>query len=499
MNEREHVDLRAATLRGVRWTGAARLVAEVTTLVSAVVLARIIPPAEFGRAAVALIVVALAVIVGPAGLTAPLVQRREVDRPAIQSAAFLSLASGLLLTLLTIGASPLSRAAFGDRTADMLLLASPAWALAGIGAVSQAMLQRELRFERLAFVDSTTVVGGAVAAVGLALLGLDAPALIVGALVGMAIGSISAVVTSPPPSPRPSRRPLLEIGSFALPVALSSLAYSAFRNVDYAILGARMSPANVGFYWRAYQLGVEYQGKLSQIMLRVSFPVFSRAETLDELRRLRLRIVRVHATVLVPLLGLFVPLAPVAIPAVFGPTWEPAVLPAQIMAVAGVAHALVTGIGPLLVSLGRPGILLAWNLGELVAYAAMIFVLAPHGLVAVSIGVAAFAVLGFFLTQVVLLRPLLELPLGAALGEVVPGVVAAACVIGAAWPARAALESTGTGSAAILISCLALAGAVYVFVLRTFFRPIWLDLLSIARRTARPAQSAAVHQAAAPP
>src|SRR6188508_3353826 len=54
--------LRDATFRGVRWVALARVGAESFAFVSAVVLAHLIPPSEFGRAAVPLAIVPLAVI-----------------------------------------------------------------------------------------------------------------------------------------------------------------------------------------------------------------------------------------------------------------------------------------------------------------------------------------------------------------------------------------------------------------------------------------------------
>src|SRR5215213_8548299 len=61
-------DLRATTLSGVRWTGLSRFVSEGTALGSAIVLARLVDPAEFGRAAVALSIIALAQVLGSAGI-----------------------------------------------------------------------------------------------------------------------------------------------------------------------------------------------------------------------------------------------------------------------------------------------------------------------------------------------------------------------------------------------------------------------------------------------
>ena len=145
-----HGGLHEATLMGVRWLSIARLIAETTAIASTLTLARMISPAEFGRAAVALIIVSLAAILGPAGLTASLDQSKNVDREYLESATFLSLAVGAALTMATIALDPVTSALLGDATADLVRLAAPAWLITGAGATSQAMLQRSLRFRRIA-------------------------------------------------------------------------------------------------------------------------------------------------------------------------------------------------------------------------------------------------------------------------------------------------------------------------------------------------------------
>ena len=475
-------DLGRATLSGVRWISLSRVVVETTALVASFTVAHLVPPAAFGHAVIALVVVALAAIVGPPGLTAALVQRRVLDRDHVEAAAFLSLLVGGALTGLTLALAPAWRSLFGHETARLLLLASPAWLLAGIGAVSQALLQRELQFRRVALVDAASVLAGTATTLVLAIAGVDAEAIVAGGLVTLAVATAIAVGLARPPRPRPSRRGVREVGGFAAPVALSSLAYASFLNVDYAILGARIPAAKVGFYWRAYQVAVEYQGKISQIMLRISFPVFSRTESLEELRRLRMRIVRVHGSVIVPLLAAFVGLAPAFIPFAYGSRWEPAVVPAQIMAVAGMGNALVTGTGPLLIAIGRPGALLAWNLAELAAYGTMVFLLAPHGLIAVAIGVATFSSVGVALTQVVLLRPLVGLPVRQFVSEALPGFVVGACVAVGVSALRSVLDSAGLPTVAILALGALAACTIYVVVLRALFADTWNDLASIVRR-----------------
>jgi O-antigen/teichoic acid export membrane protein len=475
--------LREAALSGARWTASARLVAETAAFASSIVLARVIPPAEFGRAAVALIAVALAAVLGTPGLVAPVVQRRELGRDHVASAAFLAIGCGVLMTVLTAMLGlVLAPGIFGDRTASLIVLAAPAWLLVGAGATSQAVMQRQLRFRRLSVIESVAVLSGAAVAVIVAVAGVDAEALVLGALVLVGVISLLSLVLAPPPRARPTRRGAAEIWRGAAPVAGSSLVYLAYRNVDYAILGARASPAQVGLYWRAYQLGVAYQGKISRVMLRVSFPVYSRAPDLETLRRIRTKIVRTHATVLLPLLALFAGVAPVLVPWLFGPAWEPAVVPAQIMAIAGMADAITSGSGPLLVALGRPRALLYWNLGVLMVYAILIAMLAPHGLVPIAVGVAVFGVGTVFGLQLVLLQRYVGLSFRQLWDDVRAGVIIGIPVFAATSLLRLALAPVELPDVVVLAALGATALAVYGVVLRATFPEEWDDLAAIARK-----------------
>ena len=217
-------------------------------------------------------------------------------------------------------------------------------------------------------------------------------------------------------------------------------------------------------------------------MLSVSFPVYSRAKDLDELKRLRLRIVRIHATVIVPLLAGFIAVAPSLVPAVFGAAWEPAVVPAQIIAVAGMAEAVTTGVGPLLTALGRPGLLLVKNLVELAAYAAVIAVLAPFGLVWVSIGVAVFGLASVLFIQTLIVRPVIGLGLADLWRDVRAGVVTGGIALVVLGLGRELLERAGVSTLPLLAIFTVAGVGLYAAVLRTLFGAVWTDLIGILRR-----------------
>ncbi|MGH2968548.1 MAG: oligosaccharide flippase family protein, partial [Solirubrobacteraceae bacterium] len=477
-------------LSGVRWTGGARLVAEVAALGASVALARLVPPDDFGRFAVVLVVVLIAGAFSGDGVAAPLVQRETLTRPHVATAMALGLLGGTLLMLLTAAAGESLRPLIGDEIARLLQLAAPVFLLSALTAVPQALLMRRLSFRQLGLVDAAGALAGAAAGVGLAVAGLDAPALVLGILTGQLTTMGLMLALARPPLPRWHRREAAELAGFGLPNAGAALASIGSQNVDYLILAARLDLTLVGFYWRGYQLGVEYQRKLSGILLRLALPLYSRSESLEHQLALRHRIVRLQTLTIFPLLAALILLAPLLVPAVFGTAWEPAVLPAQILAVAGMIAAAQTGIGPLMTATGHPKALLRWNLGNMVCFAAAVYLLAPLGLTGLCIGVVAFRLLRFLAAYRLLLHGVLDLRLRSAWTDCAPALTATAATVasGLALTAIAsdALPGWLEGAALAL-----LVPAVYVPVLGLLFPTALADLRGVLGRLVRPGSSGA--------
>jgi O-antigen/teichoic acid export membrane protein len=468
--------MKDAAVSGVRWLVLTRAVSEAVAVVATIALARMLAPAEFGRAAVALIFVPLAGILTFEGFASALVQRESVQDTHRSSAALTSLVGGLVLSLLLLGLSPvLWTRIFGSETARLIELMSPIFLLAAIGAVARATLWRALRFRALSLIDMTGLVGGNVVAIVLALLGDGASAIVIGALVQVGSSSLLLVIAAPPPLPRWHRGSQRQISNFGVPAALAGLVDVVFRNVDYAIIAATLPAAQTGIYWRAFNLGVVYQDKLSGVMLQLAFPVYSRIESREELRRLHERAARVHAAVIFPLLALLIVLAPVAIPYILGSAWAPSVRPAQILAVAGMIAAVLTGYAQVMLAVGRPRALLRFNLGMLATYAAAIAIAASHGLIVVSI-VVSTVYLGILAG---VYRFLLQRYVGISIGRLVPelGPAIVGCLaLAAVTEPLLHVVDPALGHLPALVIVGTAGMLVYAAALRAVSRPAWKDL-----------------------
>jgi PST family polysaccharide transporter len=478
--------LRENTLHGVRWVSIARVVAEIAGFASMVVLAHLIDPAEFGRATLATLISAMLAATVFRTLGAPLITRDEVEPRHIQTGLLLSVALGAVLTIVAFLVARLAFGPlFGDRVSELGQLAAPAFLMAGVASVPRALLMRRLDFRRTSTVDMVSLFVGMATSIGLALAGLDAEALVIGGLVAAATDTLLVLAAARVPRPRWDREAAGELASFGSSTGLASLLNAIAKNVDYAIIGARLNAAQVGLYWRAYRLGIEYQSKITGVMMELALPVYSRAKDMADMQRLRFRITRAHAIIVLPLLALFIPLAPTLVPWLFGDAWDQAVEPTQILAVAGMAAALGSGTGSFVIAAGRPWILVRFNLGLLVVFSATVYFTAPYGLTTVCLGVTGARLLLLVGNYHVLLRPLLGVPVRRLWAEVVPGAVGSATLLAVVWPLTALLEAGDVPTVALLAVATLAGAGTYLLALRVLFPDTLTDLALVLRSVLR--------------
>jgi PST family polysaccharide transporter len=426
---------------------------------------------------------AIAVAITGAGFGTPLVQRPQVQRAHLQAALLLALGSGVLMTAGCLLLAPwLVEPLFGDRTVTLVQIASPLFLIGAVGVVPHALLQRRLDFRVISSVDIVAVIIGAAVSIGAAVAGLNGEAVVLGVVASGAVHSLGLLACVRIPLPAWRWREMREIAAFGFPTTLSSLSRSGFRNVDYAIVAAMLGPAAAGLYWRAFQLGVEYQRKISGIVQRIALPLYARAATIEDKRALRARVVRTQAALIFPLLTLFAATASSSVPWVFGPAWEGAVVPAQILAGAGLLAAVMTGMGPLVLAVGHPRALLAWDVGSLALYALAVVIAGRWGVNAVCVAVVGVYLIQLLAAHRFLLSPLVGIPFRSVWDDVAPGGAASALLLAIALPLTKLLEGADAGPVLVLAAATAAAVPAYVLALSRLAPEAWSDLKLIARR-----------------
>jgi O-antigen/teichoic acid export membrane protein len=477
-------ELRAATLRGLRWAVISRPIIELLSMGSMIVLARLIAPAEFGRYAIALIVFDLGSVSGQ-GVGVALVQRRSIEREHLQAGFALALLSGLALVLLIVAAAQFVVAPiYGERTAELVRYIAPLSFLTAASMVPTAMLQRGLEFKRLSTLSVVSTVVTAMTSVPLAIAGMQGVALILGLLAGSVVSTAILWFWASPPPPRLRRGPANDLLSYGGPAALAAVGWVGFRNCDYAIVGARLGALSAGYYYRAYTLAVEYQKKITQLIGTLGFPLLSRASSPDDQSLLRSKMVRLETLVLFPMLVLLAIVAPILIPWFFGSEWEPAVVPTQILALGGAATLVIDAVGAALMASGRPRAILGYGWGHFACYAGAVVLVAPLGITAIAIAAAtvhsAFVIVAYYL----LLQGRESGPVGRLWAscrefahDVAPATLSCLALTAVSVPVSVALSSAHIGGLVYLVAVSVVGAVAYLVALKVFyadsFRSLW--------------------------
>ena len=467
---RAAAELRSAAAFGLRWSAFARPASEVIQLVSMVVLAHLIAPADFGRYAVALIAQEIAYMLIASGLTLALIQRKDLERRHLQTGMALGLAGGAVLAvLMLLAAGGIVAPIFGARTALFVELLAPLCLISAAGTVPNATLSRRMAFRRLSEIEVLSTMVRAFACIGLAIAGFGGESLIYGTLAAGLTSSGMAWASAPPPLPSFDRAAARELLAYALPVSVSSIGWVGFSNVDYAIIGARLGALQAGLYFRAYTLAVEYQKKIGVVMQQVGFPVLSRTQSNADLAALRSQMVRLLTMVMFPMLALLAIVAPVLVPFVFGDNWAAASTPVQILAIGGASNLVTNAVGTVLMATARTRALLGFGLGHFLAYGLAVFIVVPLGISAVAVAAAVVHTAFLVGAYALMLRGTGERPLRRLWDDVGPATISCLGMVAVVLPVNLGLSAAHAPPVIQLALVGLLAAPAYLLALRTWF------------------------------
>lgn len=349
-------DLARASSRGVFVTLGGFVSRSLLQLGSVVVLSRLLTPEDFGLIAMIMAIVGVADLVRDFGLTGAILQRKNIAKPEWQGLAWLSTGFGLLLGILLAAGAPLVAALYNEpRLVPLTLALAPTLLLNGLSAPIQARIQRDLRFSTLASIEVMHMLVGVALAIGAALLGWGAWALVVQSGAGQIYRMVALCVASPPSFGRLRiTRDVVDIVQVGRDLLGMQLLNYASRNVDNVLIGNQLGPATLGQYSRAYSLFLLPMQQLNATIGRVAVPILSRLQ--DDPERYR-RYIRAGSRVIgyftVPVYAVLAAVAAPLIRTLLGEKWDEAAVLFSILSIAGVAQAMGNMQGWIYLTLGR--------------------------------------------------------------------------------------------------------------------------------------------------
>jgi PST family polysaccharide transporter len=452
-------ELRRTATVGLRWSAVGQLGRQGLTLVTTVLLSRLLGPESFGLMSMAVVVLGFLELFRDLGSGAAVVQRRELDPPLLSTLFWLNLAAGIVCAALLVAVAPLAALAFREPLIVPLLQAlAVGFVIGGLGVVQQALLQRAVAFRAIAGVELTAALCGALVALALALRGAGVWSLVAQSLVTTLVATpLYSLLSGFRPRLRFEPAALRGVAGFSGGLVGYNLVNYLARNADNLLIGRFLGPGSLGLYSLTYKLMLFPVQLLAQIAARVLFPVLSRVEDDQRFRRIYLELCAVIALVAAPV---YVAMGAMSEPltlALLGPEWAGAAPLLAILAPVGLFQALANPTGLIYQARGRTDLLLAWGLGSSAVMVASFAIGLPWGVNGVA---AAYALSMIALAYPVFKLPfrLIELSVADLLRTLVPCLICAAAMLALLLGARLALAGLPP---APLLALVLPAGALF--------------------------------------
>ncbi len=347
--------------RGFNWLGGATIIAKITDFATILVVLVYLTKQQMG---IGSLVIAIATVVEAfdgLGTGDALVQAPSISRKQLDSLFWFILGSAMLMALITLAAAPLVQAIYGSAGMAAYFIAVAAkQPLVGAAVIPLALLNRELRYERIAVINVAATFGAALTRLGVALAGGGAWALVSGYTASGVFILAGALLARPfRPAWQFQMAPILPLLRFGLRSASANVFEQTFKNIDYLLVGWFYGPAQLAVYRVAFGLAMEPALAVGTLINRTALPVFARVATVPgQLREALLwslqRLATLVAPCMVALMLMAVPLMALLHDS-HGNSYAAAALPLQILAAAAILRVSSQLLTPVLMSSGHPG------------------------------------------------------------------------------------------------------------------------------------------------
>jgi len=345
---------------GTLWVVAARWGIRAIGLVSTVVLARLLTPADFGIIALAMLVVGLIEIFNETGLVIFIIRHPDPQRSHFDTVFTLQLIIGALLTGAIMLAAPFGAAFFRtpeiEPVIQVLALRSLLWGLENPGII---WFRKNMVFRKdFEFMVVTKLVSFVVTMVAAVLL-RNYWALAIGIIAGGVVSTIQSYRMHPY-RPRLSLAETRHAWSFSTWMLLVHMLEFANTKIDEVVIGRVRSTSEMGYYNVGSDIAATPVQELVYPMTRVWVPAFARLAHDQALLEQTYRWVISAVAILALSVGVGLSLVAHDFALlVLGPAWLPTVPVIQILAVAAAMAAMTMPLGSVLGATSDPRVVLS--------------------------------------------------------------------------------------------------------------------------------------------
>jgi O-antigen/teichoic acid export membrane protein len=369
----------------------------------------------------------------------------------------------------------------------VVLVLSSTFAIRGLQVLPRSLMNRDLEYRRLAAVDVVEAAALAGTTLGLALAGMGYWALVLGNVAGALASALVCVALRPHALAWPNDFARIRTAvTYGMHVVSGRLAWYAYSNADFAIVGRVLGKAALGAYSFGWTLAMIPVERVTALLARVTYATFARVQ--DDhaaLRRYVRGFTEAIALLTFPAAAGTALVADLLVRVVLGPQWEAAIVPLRILTLSTLLRSVLPLLPQVLLAIGQAKRSRDQNLVLAIVLPGLFLLASRWGIVAV----AAVWVVGYPITAIAtMLRSTcraIGLPLRDYWASLWPAtsatVLMAAAVLGARWLVPWELLPPRMRLPGALLGCVAVGAAAYAGALLVLHRPRLQAMLRLVR------------------
>lgn len=458
------LDIGRAMAKGTGWTVGTQLIIQAIAMLSTMVLARLLVPADFGLVALATALSGALNAVTEFSFDLALIQNQTAARREYDTAWTLSICRNAILAAVLAAGAGLIASSFGDQRLEPVVY----WLALGIffnGFQNIAVVdfRKELVFHRDLVFMVLGKLGPVAVTVPLAFLWRDYWALVAGIVAG-AIFRVALSFAMHGYRPRIAFDGWRDLIHFSKWLLLGNLSVFIINRSSTFILGKIAGPGSIGLFSISEDIAGMVLNNLLMPLRRALLPGYAKLS--DDIERLHDIFVDIVAIVFLVSAPLTLGIGVVADPLVrltLGNQWLGAIPLIQVLCVGDFLRLVTAGAGPIYLATGRPHYTMVLHGGTAIAtIPLLIFGTEWAGVLGAAYATLGVAVISSAL-DFILVNRLLNLSISRLFAECwrsiisVLVMVAAVAELQALWPVPQSLGSL----ASMLAAAVALGGVVY--------------------------------------
>lgn len=351
--------------RGAVYSAAAQGARIGFTILSTIVVARLLTPADYGVIAMAAPITGFILLFQNLGFNHALIQSPNLAQGQVNALFWINIVASVAIALVILAIAPLAGLFYDDARPAQIMAASAITVLiTGSALQHKALLNRDMRYRDLSIIDVANSATTFLATVGLALALRSYWALWLGGFLGAVASAVMAWrLDRWRPSLKVEWTGVRALVSFGANITGFNLLNFAARNLDNVLIARFWGAGPLGLYDRCYKLMMFPLQNINGPASRIVLPILARLR--DEPQRYRrsfLLTLQALSLVTVPGVVAAATCSDRLVPFLLGANWSGASPIFFWLSLAAVTQPTSSAIGWLFISSNRSKAMMHWGL-----------------------------------------------------------------------------------------------------------------------------------------